>query len=56
MTSQEMMRAKAKPGYWFINVAKIDQEPDWQERIKTPEPSNTLFGYDVAEFMAKQYR
>lgn len=56
MTTQEMMKAKAKPGYWFVNVANVDQPQDWQEQVKPYEASGLLFGYEEKEFMAKQYK
>ena len=59
MTSQEMMKAKAKPGYHFVNVANVanvDQPQDWQEQVKPYEASGLLFGYEEKEFMAKQYK
>ena len=55
MTTQEMMRARAKPGYWWVNVAKIDEAPDWVEQVK-PHESNLLFGYEPEVLMAKQYK
>ena len=51
-----MMKAKAKPGYWFVNVANVDQPQDWQEQVKPYESSGLLFGYEEKEFMAKQYK
>ena len=55
MTSQEMMRAKAPPGYWFVNVARIDADPDWVLQVMPPEENNLLFGYEQKEFLQKQY-
>lgn len=56
MNSQEMMKSKAKPGYWFVNIAKLDEQPNWQEQVKPYETRGTIFGYDQAEFLAKQYK
>lgn len=56
MTSQEMMKAKCKPGYWWVNVAPLDESPDWQAQVAPLKPDDKLFGYDVKEFMAKQYK
>ena len=55
MTTQEMMRAKARPGYWWVNTAKIDEAPDWVEQVAPREP-NLLFGHEPAVLMAKQYK
>lgn len=56
MTSQEMMKAKCKPGYWFVNVAPVDGSPDWHEQVEPHRTDGTLFGYTEKEFLAKQYR
>jgi hypothetical protein len=59
MTSQEMMKAKAKPGYWFVNVAPLGDEPDWiEQRVPYFDPlaDRKLFGYDAKEFMQRQYK
>jgi hypothetical protein len=56
MTSQEMMRATAKPGYWFVNVANVDEPQNWQEQIQPYDSGDTIFGYDRKEFMARQYK
>lgn len=66
MTSQEMMRSKLKLNHVWVNVAAVDQEPNWQEQPKPidwnngnpndPIYSPKLFGYDQAKFMAKQYK
>jgi hypothetical protein len=56
MTSQEMMKTKAKPGYWWVNVAPLGSKPNWQEQVSPLRKTKTLFGYDVKEFMAKQYK
>ena len=58
MNSQEMMKCKAKPGYWWENVAKIDEQPDWRE---VPVPHNPIrngeiFGQDERSFLARQYK
>lgn len=60
MTSQEMMKSKHKPGYWFENIAPLGKKPDWREVVKPFNGDENgdpkLFGYDVNEFMAKQYK
>jgi hypothetical protein len=56
MTSQEMMKATAKPGYWFVNVANVDEPQNWQEQIQPHDFGDTIFGYDRKEFMARQYK
>lgn len=61
MTTQEMMKAKAKPGYWFVNIAPIDQPQNWVEQVMPPDVNpngydGKLFGYDEKEFLAKQYK
>lgn len=61
MTSQELRHAPPlAPGYWYVNVARVDQTPDWRVQPKppggSPNDEPTLFGYDAKEFMAKQYR
>jgi hypothetical protein len=46
------------PGYWWSQEAPLGSgESIWREVVQpaTARP-NTLFGYDEAEFMAKQYR
>ena len=60
MTSQEMMKAKAPKGYWFVNVSKIDEPQNW---IIQPMPEDCvlnspfkIFGYEQTEFLAKQYK
>ena len=55
MTTQEMMRTNAKPGYWWVNVARIDEAPDWVEQVQ-PHESGLLFGYEPEVLMAKQYK
>lgn len=56
MTSQEMMRADAKPGYWWVNVSPIDEPQNWEQQVAPLQPDNKLFGYGESEFLAKQYR
>lgn len=56
MTTQEMMKTTAKPGYWWVNVAAVDQPQNWQEQPKPHEPSGLLFGYEPAALLAKQYK
>lgn len=63
MTSQEMMKATAKPGNAWENVAPLGEKPDWRE-VKSPHGPHSdpnygigrLFGYDAQEFMGKQYK
>lgn len=60
MQTKEMMKASAGSGNWFINVAPLGSNPDWQIQ-RAPEAVNlnataTLFGYPQAAFMARQYR
>lgn len=56
MTSAEMIKATHKPGYWWVNISPLGSKPNWQEQVKPLPSGNTLFGYDVDEFMAKQYK
>lgn len=56
MTTQEMMKATAKPGYWFYNVANVDETPDWREQVKPPETNDLIFGYTPTALLAKQYK
>lgn len=58
MTTQEMMKTKSALGGWK-NVAALGEEPDWIEAYppESIDPNiRTLFGYDEAEFLRKQYR
>lgn len=63
MTSQEMMKTQAKPGNAWVNIAPLGEPPDWRE-VKSPHGPHSdpnygigkLFGYDVEEFMRKQYK
>lgn len=56
MSTQEMMRARHRPGYWWINVAALGEAPDWREQVAPLQADDRLFGYERDEFMAKQYR
>ena len=56
MTSQEMMRTTAKPGYWFVNVAPLGADPDWVLQVAPLKENNLLFGYEQKEFLQKQYK
>ena len=56
MTSQQMMRAAAKPGYWFANVAPLGSAPNWVEQVAPMAESGLLFGYAQKEFLQKQYK
>ena len=57
MTSQKkMMRATAKPGYWFVNAACLGADPDWVLQVALLKENNLLFGYEQKEFLQKQYK
>lgn len=61
MKTKEMMRATAPTGYWWENVAPLGEAPDWQLSPIPPsvDPNHgvgRLFGYETAEFMARQYQ
>lgn len=57
MTSQEMMKATAKPGYWWRNIAAIDEQPNWVEEVAPHQTEpGLLFGYPEKGFLAKQYK
>lgn len=67
MTSQEMMKAKLSAGQIFSNFAALGQDPDWKIIAKPadfdsagdpngPAYAPSMFGYPVAEFLAKQYK
>ena len=59
MTSLEMMKATAKPGFWFVNTAPLGDDPVWElQRAPYYDPlvDSKLFGYDAKQFMARQYR
>ena len=51
---------KLSPGHHWSNNAPLGESPVWQEMpgvLASVEPSRpTLFGYDEAEFMAKQHK
>lgn len=56
MTSQEMMKEKCKPGYWFENVAKVGKPQNW---IQVPIPHSsqgTIFDYEEKAFLNRQYK
>lgn len=55
MTTKEMMKTKAKPGYWFVNVANLGDAPNWVEQVQ-PHQSGLLFGYEPQVLLAKQYK
>ena len=56
MTSQEMMRTKAKPGYQWENMAPLGTDPIWQQ-VPTPiNTKGTIFGYEASAFLRKQYK
>ena len=56
MTSQEMMKTEAKPGYWWVNKAALGKAPNWKQE---PEPyrekPGTIFGYEEKAFLRRQY-
>lgn len=63
MTSKEMFKSKAKPGFMFTNIAAIDAEPNWVEVPSVFGPQSDpnyghgmLFGMPQAQFLAKQYK
>lgn len=56
MTSQEMMRQTCKPGYWFVNIAPIGNEPNWQQQPVPLNRDGKLFGYDEKQFLQRQYK
>lgn len=55
MTSQQMMHSKCKPGYWFVNVAKVNEPQDWKVQ-PIPHKIESLFGYAPKVLLAKQYK
>lgn len=68
MTSQEMMKhAPIGDDKLFVNIAPLGDFPDWQIQNKPADwdlygnpnsavYSDKLFGYDVKEFLRKQYK
>jgi hypothetical protein len=65
MTTQEMMKSSAAPGHWWVNVARLGESPNWQQQPmpskedgdpNSPAYRTTLFGYDQAAFLSKQYK
>lgn len=59
MTSQEMMKCKARPGYWFVNIAKVDAPQNWVEQpipYQADINSDTIFGYEQKAFLDRQYK
>jgi hypothetical protein len=56
MTSQEARTHVCKPGYWLKDVSELGEKPDWREVVMPQPESNRLFGYEVSEFLAKQYK
>lgn len=63
MTTNEMMKARAKPGYAWEDVAPMGETADWREVPSPHGPHSdpnyghgTIFGYDKAEFLKNQYR
>ena len=55
LTSKEMLKTDAKPGYWWVNVAPLGEPPMWRQEV-APHESGLLFGYEPTELMAKQYK
>jgi hypothetical protein len=45
-----------KPGYWWVNVSLPGEDPVWEAQVAPIETGGKLFGYDEADFMAKQYK
>ena len=47
-----------KPGYCWHNVAPLGEKPDWREVVApwSGDQDGKLFGYPVADFMAKQFK
>ena len=57
MTTQEMMKAKVRKGYWWVNIAQLGTPPHWEEHLAPYEEKHTpLFGYDEKVFLRKQYK
>ena len=56
MNSHTMLKTKCKPGYWHVNVAPLGEDPFWEEQPMPVNQDEKLFGYDVKEFLAKQYK
>jgi hypothetical protein len=63
MTTQEMMRAKARPGFFFTDIAPMNEPADWREVPSPHGPHSdpnygfgTIFGYDQAAFLKRQHR
>ncbi len=56
MTTQEMMKAKAREGCWWVNVAQLGDPPKWEEQLVPHKERKTLFGYDEKVFLLKQYK
>ena len=45
-----------KPGYWWVNIAPIGDDPKWVQQPAPVSDEGKLFGYDAKTFMAKQYK
>jgi hypothetical protein len=55
MTTKEMRRAICRPGYWFVNTARLGEAPNWVEQV-LPHEQKYLFGYVPSDLLAKQYK
>ncbi len=63
MTTQEMMRAQAKPGNAWVDISPMGEPADWRE-VKSPHGAHSdpnfghgkLFGYEQDQFLRRQYR
>lgn len=56
MANTIMTLPPLKPGYWWWNIAPIGEKPEWVQKPAPIESDDRIFGYDRAEFMARQYR
>jgi len=56
MSSKEMMKTSAKPGYWWVNKAPLGERPDWQQEVIPHDTSGMLFGYEENAFLRRQYK
>ena len=59
MTTTEMRKATHHTGQWFVNVSPLGEEPNWVIQVMPPDASTEithLFGYDVANFLGRQYK
>lgn len=56
MATSIMKLPPLKPGYWWENIAPLGSEPEWVAKPAPIQSDDRIFGYDRAEFMARQYR